>query len=384
LTNLHKHVRKRALEALDLRRGKELLLLGAPTCDEKLVEKLTGIKVYGRSQKEKTKTIFDALDVDLLYQLGVNLDVVWSDRKPRLIEGFFDEFKEDFPFTDAFHVAYKNLRLRRTESASQLWVVERPFKNYEELVRYLKRYDPREDEPRSIGEIADEYRRVFQEYQELLGETTLCVGEFYLTLFTYLDIHIGLRMIARLARQDPDLLDELISKYAQVARKHVEAWSETGIKAFVSHDDVAWREGLFFPLEWYRRHVVQWWKHIWKPVKDKGIKLIYVSDGDYRSLMDDLIKIGVDGFHLEWDPRFSRKDVENLMEKYGGKKIFVLHPSYEVLSHGNISEVEEEARWFISLSRKYPSVFFAGTPPGNPVNEEVFLKTWFSERHCEN
>jgi len=198
---------------------------------------------------------------------------------------------------------------------------------------------------------------VFQEYEELLGETTLYAGEFYLTLVTYLDIHIGLKMMARLGRQNPDVLDELVFKYAQVARKHVEAWSRTGIKAFVSHDDVAWREGLFFPLEWYRRHVVQWWKHIWKPVKDKGIKLIYVSDGDYRSLMEDLVKIGVDGFHVEWDPRFSRKDVEKLMEKYGGNKIFLLHPSYEVLSRGSISEVEEEARWFISLSRKYPSVF---------------------------
>jgi len=384
LTNPHKHVRKRALEALDLRRGKELLLSGPPTCDEKLVEKLTGIKVNGGNQKEKMKTIFDALDVDLFYQLGVNLDVVWSDRKPRLIEGFFDELKEDFPFTDAFHVAYKNLRLRRTESASQLWVVKRPFKNYEELVSYLKNYDPREDEPRSTSEIADEYGRVFQEYQELLGDTSLYAGEFYLTLVTYLDIHIGLKMMARLGWQNPDLLDELIFKYAQVARKHVEAWSRTGIKAFVSHDDVAWRNGLFFPVEWYRRHVVQWWKHIWEPVKENNIKLIYVSDGDYRSLMEDLVKIGVDGFHVEWDPRFSRKDVENLMEKYGGDKIFLLHPSYEVLSRGSISEVEEEARWFTTLSRKYPSIFFAGTPPSNTVNEEVFLRTWFSERHREN
>ena len=377
-------MRKRALEALNLRRVKSLLLSGAPTYDERLVERLTGVKVYGVSLREKMKAVFEALDVDLFYQLGVNLNVAWSDSKPRLIEGFFEELKEDFPFTDAFHVAYKNLRLRRTESASQLWVVERPFKNYGELVSYLKNYDPREDEPRSVSEITSEYRRVLQEYEELLGETTLYAGEFYLTLFTYLDIQIGLQMIARLSRQNPEILDELVSKYAQVARKHVGAWSNTGIKVFVSHDDVAWRGGLFFPAEWYRKHILRWWKHIWKPVKDKGIKLIYVSDGDYRSLMEDLVKIGVDGFHVEWDPRFSRRDVENLMEKYGGDKIFLLHPSYEVLTRGSISEVEEEARWFISLSRKYPSVFFAGTPPGNPVNEEVFLRTWFSERHCEN
>lgn len=376
-------MRKRALDALDLRRGKDLLLSGPPTCDEKLIEKLTGIKVEGENQKEKTKLIFDAFDVDLFYQLGVNLKVIWSNRKPRLIEGSFEELKEDFPFTDAFHIAYKNLKLRRTESASQLWVVERPFKNYEELISYLKNYDPREDEARSTHEIADEYRRVFQEYQELLGETTLYAGEFYLTLFTYLDIHIGLKMIARLGRQNPDVLDELIFKYAQVARKHVEAWSQTGIKAFVSHDDVAWRDGLFFPVEWYRRHIVQWWKYIWEPIKYSNIKLIYVSDGDYRSLMEDLVKTGIDGFHVEWDPRISRKDIESLVKKYGNDKIFLLHPNYEVLSRGSVSEAEEEARWFVSLSRNYPSIFFSGTPPGNPKNEEMFLRIWFSERYGE-
>ncbi|MEM3390518.1 MAG: hypothetical protein QW491_14110, partial [Thermoproteota archaeon] len=116
-------MRKRALEAINLRRVEELLLSGAPTSDEKLVEKLTGIKVHWKSQKDKMKAVFEALDVDLFYQLGVDLNVVWSDRKPRLTEGFFEELREDFPFTDAFHVAYKNLRLRRTETASQLWVV---------------------------------------------------------------------------------------------------------------------------------------------------------------------------------------------------------------------------------------------------------------------
>jgi len=301
---------KRALKALNLERPGDLLLLGVPTEDEKLIEKLTGAKIETKDQKEKMKNIFKAFDVDLFYQLGVNFNVVWSNRTPKLAEGSFEELKEDFPFTDAFHVAYKNLKLRRTETASQLWVTKRPFKNYEELLNYLEEYDPRNDELRSTYEITNEYRRVFQEYQELIGETTLFAGEFYLTLFTYLDIHVGLQMIARLSNQNPEVLDELIAKYAQVARKHVEAWSNTGIKMFVSHDDIAWKGGLFFPTEWYRKHVIQWWKYIWEPIKDKSIKLIFVSDGDYRNLMEDLIKIGVGGFHVEWDPGFSREDIE--------------------------------------------------------------------------
>jgi hypothetical protein len=77
---------------------------------------------------------------------------------------------------------------------------------------------------------------------------------------------------------------------------------------------------------------------------------------------------------------FLEKTLKKIMEKYGETRIFFLHPNYEVLSYGNTSEVEE-ARWFVALSRGYPSIFFAGTPPSNPKNVETFLKVWFSERY---
>ena len=84
---------KRALKALNLERPGDLLLLGVPTEDEKLIEKLTGAKIKTKDQKEKMKNIFKAFDVDLFYQLGVNFNVVWSNRTPNLAEGSFEELK---------------------------------------------------------------------------------------------------------------------------------------------------------------------------------------------------------------------------------------------------------------------------------------------------
>ncbi|MEM2849751.1 MAG: uroporphyrinogen decarboxylase family protein [Candidatus Bathyarchaeia archaeon] len=369
---------ERALKAINLEYADSLPLM--TVISEDLGEKVTGVKIRGlETPIERMKTLYRVLDVDMMYTLGVKFDVIWSGRKPKLGQGCFNSLKEDFPYTDAFHIAYKGLKLVRSEHASQLWVVERPFKTYEELLNYLKQYDPGDDEPRSVSEIAYEYREVYRTYQEILGDVTLVAGEFYLTLFTYLIIHIGWPLLVRLALKNPDVLDMLLAKYAMVAEKHVEAWSRTGIKVFVSHDDIAWKNGLFFPVEWYSEHVKPLWRQIWKPIKGKEIKLIFVSDGDYRHLMDDIIEAGADGFHIEWDPRLTHKNMEELAEKYGSSKILAISPSYETMTYGSVQDAVSEAEWISNLAKKYPAIFLAEIP-GKPENIEAFYKTWTTRR----
>jgi len=365
--------------AIGMKETDKLLLFNSME-DESVIERITGTNLRDFiDPKEKMRVIYSALDSDLLYQLGVRLDVIWNDKPAELGEGSFDNLKRDFPYTDAFDVAYKDLKLRRTPSATQLWVIDRPFKTYSELLNYLKHYDPRSDEPRSAKEIATEYKRVHQVYQQILNGVSLVAGEFYLTLFTYLDIHIGLTLVSRMARQNPEVLDGLLTEYAEVARKHVEAWSMTGIKVFVSHDDIAWRGGLFFPTEWFKDHVVPLWKSIWTPIKEKGIKLIFVSDGDYRPLMDDIVQAGADGFHIEWDPRLPHDAMQALAEKYARGKILIIHPSYEIMNYGDPTQAESEARWIASLAREYPAIFLADVP-GKKENIEAFYRKWFSLR----
>ncbi|MEM3648149.1 MAG: uroporphyrinogen decarboxylase family protein [Thermoproteota archaeon] len=369
---------ERALMAVNLKYADRLPLM--TIIGEDLAEKITGVKIRGlKTPAERVKALYEALDVDMMYTLGVRFNVIWGSRRPGLSQGCFNDLREDFPYTDAFHVAYKGLKLARSEHASQLWVVERPFKTYGELLNYLKRYDPRNDEPRSVSEIASEYGEVYQTYQEILDDITLVAGEFYLTLFTYLIIHIGWPLLVRLALKNPDILDELLTKYAEVAEKHVEAWSRTGIKVFVSHDDIAWKNGLFFPVDWYRKHVKPLWRKIWKPIKDKRIKLIFVSDGDYRLLMNDIIDAGADGFHIEWDPRLSHNDIEELTEKYGDSKILAISPSYETMMYGTPQDAVAEAEWISNLAKKYPAVFLAEIP-GKPENIEAFYRTWMLRR----
>ena len=70
-------------------------------------------------------------------------------------------------------------------------------------------------------------------------------------------------------------------------------------KGLLSHDDLASYNGPVMSPEWLREHILRWYRKIWEPIKRKGIKVIFVSDGDYSLLIDDLAKLGADGFMID-------------------------------------------------------------------------------------
>jgi len=365
----------RSLKAIHLEKTDKLLLMGAIGGPE-FAEKVLGIKDC-KSEEERLLAMHKALDVDMLYTLGE------TGEQPSVAEeteyGTFEKLKKGFPYTDAFHIAYKDFKLARSKAASQLWVIERPFKTYKQLLEYLKDYDPREYETRSVSEISRQYKETYKKKQDFFGDVTLVAGEFYLTLWTFFLIHIGHTFLARLILKNPSVLEDALSKYAEAATKHVEAWSKTGIKAFVSHDDICTQLGPMVDPRLYRRYLFPLYKEIWRPIKERGIKLMFVSDGDYTLLMDDLVEAGVEGFHIEWDPRFSHETVEALVKKYGQTKILITGPEWDVMTYGTVEQARAQAKWISSLAKTCPA-FFLSDVTGTLVNQEAFYQTWVKNR----
>jgi len=364
---------KRALQAINLRSVDMNLLMG-PVGGLELIKSVYGVYLPKDRWRAEQHRI---LDVDMIYVLG-------SPKNPgtpstQIKDGTFEDLREGFPYTDCFHVAYKGCHLSRREGSTQLWVTERPFKDYDGLLNYLKRYDPREDEPRSVKEISEGYRETYEREQQLFGDITLVAGEFYLTLFTYLLIHIGHVFVTRLAFQNPEELDGLVSKYAEVAMKHIDAWSRTGIKLLVSHDDIAGQKGPIMSPNWYEERIFPYYKKIWKPAKDAGLKIMFVSDGNYVPLMKGLADAGADGFHIEWDPRLSRTTLELVVRKYGQDKILAFGPNYEVMTYGKAEDVVSEAEWISNLAKTVPAHFLSDVE-GTINNIELFWRTWNRNR----
>jgi hypothetical protein len=364
---------QRVIQAINLKPVDKNLLMGAVGGSE-LIKSVYGVnlpKEGGRTEQHRI------LDVDLIYVLG-------SPRNPgspsaQITEGTFEELKEGFPYTDCFHVAYSGCRLSRREGSTQLWVVERPFKDYDGLLHYLRGYDPRDDEPRSVNEISEGYRETYEREQQLLGDVTLVAGQLYLTLFTYLLIHLGHVFVTRLAFQNPEELDELISRYAEVTRKHIDAWSRTGIRFLVSHDDIAGQKGPILAPHWFEERIFPYYRRIWGPAKERGLKVMFVSDGNYVPLMQGLADVGADGYHIEWDPRLSRSVLESVVQRYGRDKVLAFGPNYEVMTYGGPEEVVSEANWLSEIAKTVPAHFLCDVT-GTPGNIELFWRAWDRQR----
>jgi hypothetical protein len=358
-------VLERAIGALSLKPVDKIPLLGLPGGG--LVE------TYGVN-REDNLTAYRFFDVDLIYVEGIKENVGKGIAKEYC--GFFRDFEDSFPATDIFPVAYRGLKLARTESATQLWVIERPFRNYSELVTYLKRdFDPLSWEERSKRELEDNYAYTYRRMQEPLKDVTLVAGEIYLTLFTFFIIHLGHKMVLLLLRRNPELFLEAAEKYVEVSRMHMEAWRNTGIRAFVSHDDIALRDGPMMSPTTFGEYVAPFYREIWRPLREDGIKILFISDGSYLQLMDHILAQGAGGFKLNWDARLSRDQIRWLFLKYGGRQVLSFGPSESVLTWGSMRESEEEAAFLSELAARTPG-FFLSNVEGEANRVKGFWDVW--------
>jgi len=146
------------------------------------------------------------LDVDLAYTHGVK-ERIKPRSKRRIGVGTFKEFEDEFPYTDLFPIAYRGLILASTHTSDQLWVVKRPFRDYNDLLNYLKyEFEPIRWESRSLEDIIKNYAYSYNRLQEPLKEVTLIAGEVYLTIFTFFLVHLGHRFTLLLLMRNPELL----------------------------------------------------------------------------------------------------------------------------------------------------------------------------------
>lgn len=146
------------------------------------------------------------LDVDLAYTHGVKKRIKPRSKR-RIGVGTFKEFEDEFPYTDLFPIAYRGLILASTHTSDQLWVVKRPFRDYNDLLNYLKyEFEPIRWESRSLEDIIKNYAYSYNRLQEPLKEVTLIAGEVYLTIFTFFLVHLGHRFTLLLLMRNPELL----------------------------------------------------------------------------------------------------------------------------------------------------------------------------------
>ena len=95
------------------------------------------------------------------------------------------------------------------------------------------------------------------------------------------------------------LLDELIDELTEFNLALVRRYVENGCSAMAYPEDLGMQKGPMLSPELFRRYIKPSYEKIMKPARDAGIPIHMHSDGDIRTLVDDIVDSGVEVINLQ-------------------------------------------------------------------------------------
>ncbi|MFO7612666.1 MAG: uroporphyrinogen decarboxylase family protein [Clostridia bacterium] len=242
------------------------------------------------------------------------------------------------------------------------WEEDGVFRDEDEILEY----NPLQDDTGRVRIVSEEYRknRIDEciKGERLTGDSALVTGLYYTTLFQCFILSFGWEMFLVTASTEPERFKRTIDLFTEFSVRNIREWVASGTEVIFCHDDLALTRGLVFPKEWYRENIFPGYERIFEPIKKAGKKLIFVSDGNYTELIDDLFAVGVDGLMID-----NYVDLGPVLEKYGKSKVICGNVDSRILTSGTRDDVRREVARCMDLGKKYPGYFIraAGDLPHN-------------------
>ncbi|MDD5328034.1 MAG: uroporphyrinogen decarboxylase family protein, partial [Phycisphaerae bacterium] len=222
-----------------------------------------------------------------------------------------------------------------TRKAGTDWIAKKPFSNLKELEKNLPEL-PRYEEVRGwyepifkhIKEVFDYYDLVF------IGAVEGPVSDSYM----YAGMELFMTAIYDAPKMVSHILDctALLSTYiAQVF-----AESELGPMLFMG-EDIACDTGAIFNPKFIVEQGLPRWRQISEPIRKKGFRLLFHSDGRYGELLPIIFdEFGADG--LNPIERNGCNDIFEIRKRYPDKLLFGNVCCSVTLPAGNVYDVEDE------------------------------------------
>jgi len=177
--------------------------------------------------------------------------------------------------------------------------------------------------PPGMGVIA-QYGQIFTRVWRLMGLETFC-----------LTLH-----------DNPELIQTLFDKAGNMM---LDIWRRMAsydyVDAMLFNDDIAFRTSLFVDPGTLRRYFYPWLEQIGQIARDRGVPLIYHTDGILWEALDDIIACGVNAIH---PVEALAMDIVEVKQRYGDRLCLFGNLSLAgPLALGKPEEVEEEVKWLL-------------------------------------
>ena len=178
------------------------------------------------------------------------------------------------------------------------WTVSRPFADVAGARAYLLHkmrelrqapFDPDAERAR--------HRQRMQSLQQLIGDTVII--DYSISVgFCDCWSRLGLELFILLYDEDPQVVHDYIELHATRDLRRLHAIADPALSPVVLiAEDYATKHGPIFSPAFLRRVHFPWVAELARAWHEHGLKVLYHSDGNYRSTIPDLIACGVDGFY---------------------------------------------------------------------------------------
>ncbi len=215
------------------------------------------------------------------------------------------------------------------------WIMKRPFSNLKELEKNMPNLPKYEEvkkwyEPfiKHIKEVFDSYDLVF------VGAIEGPVSDSY----TY----TGMELFMKAIYDAPELVSHIMDCTTRLSAYIAKVFAENASTPLLFiGEDIACDTGPIFSPDFITEQALLRWRWISEPVKEKGLKILFHTDGRYGELLPIIFdKFGADG--LNPIERNGCNDIFEIRKQYHDKLLFGNVCCAVTLPQGNIFDVEDE------------------------------------------
>ena len=311
-----------------------------------LVQKVTGIEVNEQSdeaiKRRATEAFVRAWDYDIVWHV-MRLDDVFGRYRTRMGHASFAASNADF---DA------------EQSCS--------FKDEDAVLDF----DPREALERPAHtQLVDMFNRDYENSCRRFPDTVNMTGT-YITLISGLIDLLGWDMLLATAGYDLDEFGALANRYAEWMMQYMRALADCKSPIIMQHDDIVWTDGPFMNPDWYRKYIFPNLKRYIDVLKGAGKTVLFTSDGNFTTFLEDVVRAGADGFVME-----PCTDMEHAARRYGKSHVIVGNADTRILLQGNRAAITAEVQRCMDIGKPCPGFIMAvgnHIPANTPVDSALY------------
>lgn len=207
------------------------------------------------------------------------------------------------------------------------------------------------------------FKSILERNMRLTGGTAMPIGFTFTTCIHYASENLDTEEFLISCISEPEKMSALLDSFESASMPVMEYWAKAKPELMICHDDIASSHGLTLGAEWTRKNLIPRYKRLLKPFIDSDIPVLFMTDGNFLEIAEDIANIGVSGFFLD-NPCVT---LEEIVPLCGMDMIYYTGPAPALMQNASSEDVAKEVHHIANIAKDLPRFFFH-MPGGFPHN----------------